>query len=210
MRGVIVWAISLPFIIAQTTTTTTATKTTTTSVKSQYAGQIFKTPFMNNETFNDYTNQGQDWTGTCKTGKRQSPIDIPVSEEEGFSRNLDELVVDHEIEFHMELGPALLSNITKTGSGLVFNAQSGAGSLAFILSEETESIFLAEFLGFYIHAPSEHTFNGVHRDMELQLVYQDYQTFEYFIVSIFFDEKTGGSKYNSFIDSLNLDMPGKI
>ena len=32
-----------------------------------------------------YRYQGQDWTGTCATGKRQSPIDIPKSKLEFFN-----------------------------------------------------------------------------------------------------------------------------
>jgi carbonic anhydrase len=124
---------------------------------------------------------------------------------DGFSRNIDELVINLELETHIEIGPVLQSEIIETGSGLAYNALVGAGSIAFILSEANEKIFLARFLGFYIHAPSEHTFNGVHRDVELQMVYQDYQTFEFFIVAVMFDTAAGGSDYNSFIDSLNLD-----
>jgi hypothetical protein len=53
---------------------------------------------------------------------------------EGFSRNLDELIINHELEAHLEVGPVLESEIIETGSGLVYNALGGAGSMAFILS----------------------------------------------------------------------------
>jgi carbonic anhydrase len=72
--------------------------------------------------------------GKCTTGKKQSPIDIPVEEMAGFSRNLDELIINHELETHIEIGPVLASEIIQTGSGLYYNALRGAGSMAFILS----------------------------------------------------------------------------
>ena len=57
----------------------------------------------------------------------------------------------------------------------------------------------------HIHAPSEHTFNGEHYDVELHLVHRNFEDNSLAVAAIFFDEKEGGNIENAFIDSLELD-----
>ena len=61
-----------------------------------------------------------------------------------------------------------------------------------------------KILQMHIHAPSEHTYNGKHRDLEIHLVHQNYNGSEYAVVSICFDEEEAGDRTNMFIDSWQI------
>lgn len=62
----------------------------------------------------------------------------------------------------------------------------------------------------HIHAPSEHTFDGVNYDLELQITYQNYVSNSIAITAIVFDHVEGGDIENGFIDSLQLDEENPI
>lgn len=57
---------------------------------------------------------------------------------------------------------------------------------------------------FYMHAPSEHTIDGKHFDVELQILHHykgtDHQLGA--VISIFFDTKEGGENNNNFLESI--------
>ena len=69
---------------------------------------------------------------------------------------------------------------------------------------------------FHVHAPAEHTFDGVRHDLELHIVHSDTgSSGRYTVLAIFFDTVAGGNTENEFIESLkanennptvNLDM----
>jgi len=61
-------------------------------------------------------------------------------------------------------------------------------------------------LQFHIHAPSEHTFNGKHYDLELHIVHTDYTSSNLAVLAIYFDVEDGGNKDNDFITALKLDQ----
>jgi len=58
---------------------------------------------------------------------------------------------------------------------------------------------------FHIHAPSEHTFDGKHYDLELHIVHTDYTSSNLAVLAIFFDVEVGGNKENDFLTALKLD-----
>lgn len=61
-------------------------------------------------------------------------------------------------------------------------------------------------LQFHIHAPSEHTFNGKHYDLELHIVHSDYMSSKLAVLAIFFDVAAGGNLDNPFITALKLNL----
>jgi carbonic anhydrase len=65
------------------------------------------------------------------------------------------------------------------------NFITGTGSLA--LWDENENLQMYKMVEMHIHAPSEHTFNGINYDMELQIVHQNYEDNSIAIVAIVFD-----------------------
>lgn len=58
---------------------------------------------------------------------------------------------------------------------------------------------------FTVHAPSEHTFNGAHYDLEMQFYHKDSSS-NTAALAIFFDRSAGGNSKNSLIDNLNVDI----
>ncbi len=69
-------------------------------------------------------------------------------------------------------------------------------------------------LQLHFHAPSEHTFNGKHYDLELHIVNANTDKTQLSVLGIMFDVEDGGSKPNWFIDAVlqnatNLISPSK-
>ena len=62
----------------------------------------------------------------------------------------------------------------------------------------------------HIHAPSEHTFDGEHRDLELHLVHKNYEDGSLAVMAVYFDEHEGGNIENPFIDALELDEENPV
>jgi carbonic anhydrase len=52
---------------------------------------------------------------------------------------------------------------------------------------------------FHMHAPSEHTFDGNHYDLEFHFVNQNYEDGSLAVVSVPFDMNAGGNTTNDFI-----------
>jgi carbonic anhydrase len=78
-----------------------------------------------------------------------------------------------------------------------------------IIPDDTDYLFLYdetrtkkeyEPLQFHWHAPSEHTFNGKHYDMELHIVHKNTDASELSVLGIFFDMQAGGNQSNWFIE----------
>ncbi len=55
-------------------------------------------------------------------------------------------------------------------------------------------------LQFDYHAPSEHTIDGYHYDLELHIVHRDENSTELSVLGILFHMKKGGNSSNSFLD----------
>ena len=62
----------------------------------------------------------------------------------------------------------------------------------------------------HIHAPSEHTFDGKHYDLELHLVHRKFGTNILGVLALFFDVKAGGNEENDFIASLKLEVHNPV
>jgi carbonic anhydrase len=60
-------------------------------------------------------------------------------------------------------------------------------------------------LQFHMHAPSEHTFNGKHYDLELHIVHKNTDATELSVIGVFFDRVAGGNTSNWFIEELLQD-----
>jgi carbonic anhydrase len=56
-----------------------------------------------------------------------------------------------------------------------------------------------------LHAPSEHTFNGKHYDLELHIVHKNTDATELSVIGVFFDRVAGGNTSNWFIEELLQD-----
>ena len=51
----------------------------------------------------------------------------------------------------------------------------------------------------HMHAPSEHTFNGLHYDLELHLVHKSIVDGSLAVVAVYFDSDDGGDEPNELI-----------
>ena len=65
-------------------------------------------------------------------------------------------------------------------------------------------------LDFHFHAPSEHTFDGKHYDLEMHFVHVDYNKKKLAVIAVFFDQAAGGRKTNQFLASLQLDKQNLV
>lgn len=102
----------------------------------------------------------ESWGGLCATGPEQSPIDIPLRPGAmRFARG-----ATGPLSFSYAAGAPSFRN---TGTGIMqVNMPSGGNNLK--VGERGMSL-----LQFHFHAPSEHTFGGVHSAMEAHLVHKD-------------------------------------
>jgi carbonic anhydrase len=99
--------------------------------------------------------------GTCKSGKRQSPIDIDLSQ--SVAANLGEIQFDYKA-----ISPEVLNN----GHTIQVNYDSsGSGNGNDSGIRVTEGQF--ELAQFHFHTPSENTVNGKHYAMEMHLVHKN-------------------------------------
>ena len=90
--------------------------------------------------------------------------------------------------------------ITHKGHTLQMDFTDGEFQLTF----PDGSMSLFEPLELHFHSPSEHTVEGKHHDLEMQILHQYKGTNEQLgaIIAIFFDVEDGGSEANPFIESL--------
>ena len=64
---------------------------------------------------------------------------------------------------------------------------------------------LYKLISMSIHGPSEHTFNEEHLSVEIQLVFEEFNSSQIVIAAFFLDEEEGGDKHNNFIESMEFD-----
>ena len=82
------------------------------------------------------------------------------------------------------------------------------GELYFTDPSLQRHLFSAAQLHF--HAPSEHTVNGKHYDLEMHIVHIDKVTRQpSAVIGLFFDVQEGGNRPNDLIADLNLKLSGK-
>lgn len=140
------------------------------------------------ETEWDYKEHGADWTqGKCKTGTRQSPVDLHIEGlEEPQQKNMTELYLgafagDQGAPRPAKLWkkgdffytyPNQLSNVLLYRTDKVFQVRSageGLVPLGAMFGSDTTEMFVAHQILF--HSPSEHTFQGEanRREIEMQI-----------------------------------------
>ena len=73
-----------------------------------------------------------------------------------------------------------------------------AGFMSLITPEKY--VVLYEEIQFHIHAPSEHTVDGEHYDMELHIVHLARDETHASVLGIFFDVEAGGDETNPYIE----------
>ncbi|CDI86596.1 duplicated carbonic anhydrase, putative [Eimeria praecox] len=136
----------------------------------------------------DYKEHGADWTqGKCKTGTRQSPVDLHIEGlEEPPQKNMTQLYVsafsgERAASMPSKLWkkgdffytyPNQLSNVLLYRTDKVFQLRSageGLVPLGAMFGSDTTEMFVAHQILF--HSPSEHTFQGAanRREIEMQI-----------------------------------------
>lgn len=135
-----------------------------------------------------YKEHGADWTqGKCKTGTRQSPVDLHIEGlEEPQQKNMTELYLGAFSGNHAATPPTRLwrkgdffytypnqhSNVLLYRTDKVFQVRSageGLVPLGALFGSDTTEMFVAHQILF--HSPSEHTFQGEanRREIEMQI-----------------------------------------
>lgn len=137
-------------------------------------GVITTTPFVGHvkpvghpqEPHAEWTYGGSDgpahWAGlsagfrTCRTGERQSPIDLGGPHTAAGAAAVEELLFDYR---------PVTAELVNTGHTIQANVSAGSriviGTHPYALTQ------------FHFHLPSEHTLRGAHTSMELHLVHAD-------------------------------------
>ncbi|CDW75440.1 UNKNOWN [Stylonychia lemnae] len=146
-----------------------------------------------------YNDEGRDWTGICSTGKSQSPIDIPIK----WATESDNLLfLKTSSTLDVMVSQKQMSNLTLKDNIYTYYYAFTGGYLAFW--DESNNLDTYQLLQFHVHAPSEHTFNGKHYDVEIHFVHQNTNNNKLVAFGLFFDSRTGGDKENEFITALGV------
>ena len=148
-----------------------------------------------------YLKGGADWEGDCAEGHHQSPIDIPINPRSP-SPNRGALEFNDNIDFkeHIdELGEVLVEDRGVT----LWASLAGKGALTWFDVNGNPDNYDA--LQFHFHAPSEHTFNGHHYDLEMHIVHKNNDSGKLAVLAVFFDVAHGGDEHNELIASIKPD-----
>ena len=140
----------------------------------------------------NYNLGGEDWGHTnllCEHGEEQSPVDLAAA---AHSSTLKVELIDTYKEFFdatisKENGSTVKVNINGGGLKLTFNS---GGKSDFVP------------LNLHVHAPSEHTIDGVNADLEMHFVHLYPDGSLGAVIGVLFDRKMGGTNDNFFIEEL--------
>lgn len=114
----------------------------------------------------NYGYEGNDWLDTCKTGLKQSPINIPVS----IARTREEeRAIKNSSDLELEIVYQNPTNLTVLNTGTTFKSDVKVGDITFWNQDNKSEEY--KVLQFHFHAPSEHTFDGAHYDLEMHIVH---------------------------------------
>lgn len=142
----------------------------------------------------NYDEKGEDWGDLCATGTKQSPINI--DEESGSIQVASD---DSSAFFEFDLVYNSIS-VEGTFNSHTYIADSGSydyGTMSLNLDDDTEAVYLAQ--QFHFHAPSEHTFNGLHTDLELHIVHISTDG-QIAVIALYFDVSSDDE--NEFLKSV--------
>lgn len=133
----------------------------------------------------DYFQNGADWgevADLCASGSEQSPIDLSRATK---NHKLKAIMDDYE-NYHKSDDEKYVERKEHT---LEMPFTDGNLKLTFFDGKKAE----ASPLKLKIHSPSEHTINGKHMDLEMQIVHQFSDGTLGAVVGIFFDHEEGGN-----------------
>lgn len=150
----------------------------------------------------NYVNDGRDWPGLCQTGREQSPINLRTFPDPSFS-----LVSPQNSSFE----PLVFTNpvVTPQVMDLTFF------NVYWVYSDAVETDVGAlesqQVLGsFAMHAPSEHTINGIQYPLSIQLMYKNVAAggavTEGYQVEVFFREGGRSALLDQLIGEQPLEM----
>ena len=144
--------------------------------------ELFKNYIPPTHSLFSYDNHGKDWTGTCKNGVAQSPV------------NLNLTLASDESPFDVNYQPAKSGKWFNDGKSLEMKGKFGSISLR-------NATFVSQSLR--LHHPSEHAINGKRFPAELQIVHQlaGREIDGYLIVSVLFTE----GEEDEFLKSVGVD-----
>jgi len=154
-----------------------------------------------------YQNHGTDWTGTCSSGKHQSPIDIPFNATKvNINRHKgSEVALDF---FYKSVSTDVCRgvNVTMVNNGHSLEVDGDFGHVLFGCGSCERPKYHATALVF--HSPSEHSIDGKFFDLEMQIVHQKEGASGndgLLIVSLLFRNKTtpGGNPFLQHLDWKN-------
>lgn len=161
-----------------------------------------------NENWN-YDRKGQDWDCLCKEGKHQSPIDLPYINKT-ISTSAKPLFIYHKFNMQGEEQKMVFDYNTMTQSKnqkLEFIYKNNLLKLTYpnmgnLITLKGSNFIAKEIL---FHTPSEHTINGQHFDMEMQIIHNANsikQKGKQVVLSFLFKAYPGA--INKFIDKLDF------
>lgn len=140
-----------------------------------------------------YNKNGADWpndTYMCdsnRRGAKQSPIDLHDATAE---RDDDETLV-------LQRGTYLnYPDITITATGSKVSSDLPGDGKLLIGDSKFKNVNV------HVHAPSEHTWNGKHYDLEAHFVHTYMDGSLGAVIGVFFDREEGGTEENWFIEDL--------
>lgn len=135
------------------------------------------------DVFN-YYNNGVDWTDSCNSGARQSPIDIETGSVIKASDAIMAEITYQPMEVEAEHLPYTYEIMESFGGLMLQNRN-------------------YTMLQFHFHSPSEHTINGVHYDLEMHIVHKaDDDSGTYTVIGMFFEaDGTESAFMKSVIDA---------
>ena len=150
----------------------------------------------------DYKKGGVDWTDTCATGHRQSPINIvpenallkPSSADNGEA-------APAKLAFHYKV----VNNLSFRHNGHAIKvAPAAVGDLGYItVGDKPDKYNLKQF---HFHSVSEHTLSGLHFPLELHMVHQRVGAKglnDLLVIGVLFRAPPDGSSPNPFLTSLD-------
>ena len=143
----------------------------------------------------NYTKEGKDWPGLCKTGKAQSPINIDYSEVV--------LAASHTgVIFGNYTNGTGTGNFTSEGLNIVGDFGNMSAYTRFGIDSGVLS-------GILVFAPSQHTIAGKHADMEVLFGTQITGEENYIAVSVLLNEGADNEFFDQILNTTK-GVPGQV
>lgn len=151
------------------------------------------------EDFN-YDQRGADWEGFCKNGTHQSPINFHLDRQQIHTASKDEpgyisISLDYEdtslqggFNTHTFMDPIQPSPSPNMGS--------------FDLKPFQSDTINYKALQFHFHAPSEHTIQGIHADLEMHIVHKTSDGSRIAVIALLFKAINDTEYTNDFLNSV--------